>query len=194
MGFSPAQAQHILVPPEHEDGPPNLAPRALNLGLPLGPGLYKRPAERQDGLPYTLLPAHRRYCHDPPGMNPPPLGATFVKLSGVGTDGKPLCINFDFLGLLSSDQMIFGALAHPESTDLAAFPRLVAVKVIRKADLARENLKYLWLCVEVEAMKKLAGQDFINGALAVFQDDDFVFIVSVCHNNFHNWDYADIVI
>ncbi|KZV64068.1 kinase-like protein [Peniophora sp. CONT] len=178
MGFSPAQARHIIVPAEQEGGVPNDAPPpGANLGPP--PGLYKQPqaAARQDGLPYAILPAVRRRF-EPPGMNPPPLGSTCVELPGVGSDGKPLRINFDFLGLLSSDRQIFGALARPTSRDLVNFPRFVAVKMLRKSELVADNEKYIWVCVEVESMKRLAGKDFVNGALAVFQDGDFVYIVS----------------
>ncbi|VDC06149.1 unnamed protein product [Peniophora sp. CBMAI 1063] len=175
-GFSPAQVLHVMGSSVQRTSSSLRAPAAdPNIGPP--PGLTKRPAVRQDGLPYALLPAERRHS-SPSGMHPPPLGTTCVRMPGTGSDGKPMAIEFDFLGLLSPERQILGAFARPESSDLAYFPRMVAVKMIRKAELAANNEMYLWLTVEVETMKKLAGENYIASALAVFQDADFIYVVS----------------
>ncbi|KZV67610.1 hypothetical protein PENSPDRAFT_47045 [Peniophora sp. CONT] len=108
------------------------------------------------------------------------------------------CIFFVWKGIIGGGQngkVVYGASTDlrgstetaDSSGSLAWFPPFVAVKMVSKVDLFTSrhagSVYYGSVVNEAAAMKALSSQPspsaFVNGALAVFQDDNFFYTVSV---------------
>lgn len=145
------------------------------------PGLLYYPLET--GVDITMS---RLSYHEKIGEKFSRLAIAYVlDVAGNPTDAT---IRFDFVGSLASDKSgkpVYAAIAMSSHPELSHFPRQVAIKIMRKADVAErghwEYTDYPTIVCEAQAMRKLSqkGMRFTAGALATFQDADYFYIVSV---------------